>query len=54
MIEHRLNYMDHVNMRPIAFLHLIGKEQDYKIVFLTDMTKEGDFRIEFLTNLKHV
>ena len=45
-------HTDHVNKRPFAFIRLLGKESDYKIVFLTDMSKEHDFRIEFLTDFK--
>ena len=43
---------DHVNKRPFAFLHVIGKERDYKIALLTYMSKEHDFRIAFLTDFK--
>ena len=36
--------MDHVNKRPIAFLH-IGKKRDSKIAFLTDFK-------QFITTLR--
>ena len=43
---------NHVNKRPFAFVHLISKESDCKIAFLTDMNKERDFRIAFHTDFK--
>ena len=44
-----MHVKDHVNKRPFAFLHVIGKEIDSKIAFLIDMSKERDFRIAFHT-----
>ena len=37
--------MDHVNTRPFAFLHIIGKERDSKIAFLRVIGKESDYKI---------